>query len=123
MKTKTLILNLVTLATAVGLATGCSSTGNDKAASTARSLAKSSDMIVKGNTLVDQTMAALNDLVMNPNADMRKQFDTFSSSVNDLGSIDKDVTCKATEMKSEGADYFANWDKETAQMLDRKSVV
>lgn len=118
MKTKTLILNLFTLATAVGLATGCSSTGNDKAASTARSLAKSSDMIVKGNTLVDQTMAALNDLVMNPNADMRKQFDTFSSSVNDLGSIDKDVTCKATEMKSEGADYFANWDKETAQMLN-----
>ena len=128
MKTNKLILNLFFIATtmgvvitvgiivALGLVTGCASTGNDKAAITAKSLTKSSHMIVKGNALIDQTMAALNALVSNPNPDMRKQFDVFSSSVDDLSSIDKDVTCKAKEMKSEGADYFANWDKETAQM-------
>lgn len=128
MKPKKLILNLFIIATAVGLVitvglvaalglvTGCASTGNDKAANTAKSLTQSSHMIEKGNTLIDQTLVALNDLVSSPNPDMRKQFNTFSSSVNELGSIAKDVTGKAEEMKSQGADYFANWDQETARM-------
>lgn len=116
MKTKKLILNLFTLATAVVLATGCASTGNDKAASTSKSLTKSSRMIEKGSTLIDQTLAKLNDLVSNPKPDMRKQFDAFNSSVNDLGSTDLAVACQAKEMKAKGADYFENWDKETAQI-------
>jgi len=116
MKTKKLILNLFTLALTAAIAAGCASTGNDRAASTAKSLAKSSDMILVGNALIDQTLAALNDLVSNPNPDLRKQFDTFNSSVSDLNSIDKDVTSKSEEMKTEGADYFANWDKEIAQI-------
>jgi hypothetical protein len=58
----------------------------------------------------------LNDLVSNPNPDLRKQFKTFDSSVNDLGSTAGDVSSKAEEMKSEGAAYFAKWDKETASM-------
>jgi len=116
MKTKQLILNLFTLTAAVVLATGCASTGNDKAASTAKSLTKSSHMIVKGSMLIDQTLAKLNDLVSNPNPDLRKQFDAFNSSVNELGSTALAVACQAKEMKSKGADYFENWDKETAQI-------
>jgi len=117
MKTKKLILNLFTLATVVSLATGCASpTGNDKAASAAKSLAQSSAMIVKGNTLIDQTLADLNDLVSNPKPDLRKQFDVFDSSVNNLGSTATDVANKSEKMKAQGADYFANWDKETAKM-------
>jgi len=116
MKTPTLVRNLFILATAVGLITGCASTGNDKAASTARALTKSSAMIVKGNTLIGQTLANLNDLVSNPNPDLRKQFNTFNSSVNDLGSIAKDVRSEAEDMQSQGAAYFANWDKETAKI-------
>jgi hypothetical protein len=116
MKTKKLILSLFTFATAVVLATGCASTGNDKAASTSKSLTKSSRMIVKGNTLIDQTLAKMNDLVSNPKPDLRKQFDAFNSSVNDLGSTDLAVACQAKEMKAKGADYFENWDKETAQI-------
>ncbi|MEI9960888.1 MAG: hypothetical protein WDM76_07060 [Limisphaerales bacterium] len=74
MKTKKLVLNLFTFATVVALAAGCATTGNDKAASTAKSLAESSNMIVKGNALIDQTLADLNDLVSNPNPDLHKQF-------------------------------------------------
>jgi hypothetical protein len=36
--------------------------------------------------------------------------------LNDLGSIAKDVSCKADEMKAQGAAYFAKWDKESARM-------
>ncbi|MHB8523890.1 MAG: DUF2959 family protein [Limisphaerales bacterium] len=116
MKTKKLVLHLFPLAVAVGFIAGCASTGNDKAASTARSLAESSSMIVKGNTLIDQTLASLNDLVSNSNPDLRKQFKTFNSSVKDLGSTARDVSSKAAEMKSQGAAYFAMWDQETAKM-------
>ena len=116
MKTKKLILSLFTFATAVVLATGCASTGNDKAASTSKSLTKSSHMIVKANTLIDQTLAKMNDLVSNPKPDLRKQFEAFNSSVNDLGSTDLEVASQAKEMKAKGADYFENWDKETAQI-------
>jgi hypothetical protein len=114
MKTKKLILNLFTLATAVGLAAGCASTGNDKAASTAKSLAKSSDMIVKSSLLIDQTLAHLNNLVSNPDPDLRQQFKAFNSSVNDLGSTARDVSRETEQMKSQGAAYFAKWDQERA---------
>jgi hypothetical protein len=116
MKTKKLILNLFTLATVVGIATGCASTGNDKAASTAKSLAKSSKMIEKSNVLIDQTLAVLNDLISNPNPDLRKQFKAFNSSVNNLGSTARNVSSEAEAMKSQGAAYFVTWDKETAMI-------
>jgi hypothetical protein len=116
MKTKKLILNLFTLATAIGLATGCASTGNDKAASTAKSLTRSSRMIVKSSLLIDQTLAHLNDLVANPESDLRKQFKAFNSSVDDLGATAKEVSCQAETMKAKGAAYFAKWDEETAKM-------
>jgi hypothetical protein len=116
MKTQKIILNLFTLATAIGLATGCASTGNDKAASTAKSLERSSQMIVKSSQLIDQTLANLNDLVANPSPDLRKQFDAFNSSVNDLGANARDVSSQAEAMKANGAAYFAKWDQETAKM-------
>lgn len=116
MKITKLNRNLFTLAAAVLLTTGCASTGNDKAASTSKSLVKSAQMIEKGNLLIDQTLAKLNDLVSNPNADLRKQFDAFDASVNELGATDLGVACQAKEMKANGADYFENWDQETAHM-------
>ena len=114
MKAKNIILNLFTLATAAGLVAGCASTGNDKAASTACVLTESSRMITKGNTLIDQSLAALNDLVSNPQPNLRKQLKTFNSSVDELGSTATDVSGKAANMKIQGAAYFAKWDLEAA---------
>jgi Protein of unknown function (DUF2959) len=116
MKTKQLVLSLLGGLAILGLIAGCSSAGYEKAADTATSLTKASDGIVKGNALVDQTLAALNDLVNNPKADLRKQFGAFNDSVNDLTSTAKDVDGKAKGMKSQGADYFKNWDKQMAAM-------
>jgi chorismate synthase len=36
--------------------------------------------------------------------------------VNELGESAKDLASKAGEMKAQGADYFAKWDKESAQI-------
>jgi hypothetical protein len=73
-------------------------------------------MIAKGNQLIDQTLAALNDLVSKPQPDLRPQFEVFSTSVSDLASTDRDVTRQAEAMKAQGATYFAKWDHEAAQM-------
>ena len=114
MKAKQLVLNLLGGVVIIGLVAGCSSTGYEKAADTATSLTKSSEGIVKSSALVDKALATLSDLVNNPKPDLRKQFGAFNDSVNALGSTAKDVDGKAKAMKSQGADYFKNWDKQMA---------
>lgn len=116
MKAKQLVLNFFGSVAILGLIVGCSSAGYEKAADTATSLTKASDGIAKGNALVDQTLAALGDLVNNPKPDLRKQFGTFNDAVTRLSSTAKDVDGKAKGMKSQGADYFKNWDKQLAAM-------
>jgi hypothetical protein len=111
-----LIRNLATLATALGLITGCASDNYNKSARTAATLNQSSRMITKGNTLIDESLADLNDLVSNPYPDLRKQFARFNDAVNDLGVSEKEIAGKAGEMKAQGADYFASWDTESAQI-------
>jgi hypothetical protein len=111
-----LVRNLVTFATAAGLVTGCASDNYYKSDRTAETLNQSSRMITKGNTLIDESLADLNDLVSNPYPDLRKQFAKFNDAVNDLGASEKDIAGKAVEMQARGADYFASWDKESAQI-------
>jgi hypothetical protein len=115
-KIKELIFSLFPLIIATGFVTGCASDNYKKGASTAAALTKSSDMITKGNICIDESLANLNDLVSNPNPDLRKQFKAFNASVNDLGSTTKDVANKAEEMKSQGMAYFAKWDEEAGKM-------
>lgn len=116
MKTIQLIRNLFTLSAIVGFITGCASDNYNKSANTAATLTQSARMITKGNRLIDESLADLNDLVSNPNPDLRKQFKTFNNAVDELGVLAQDIASKAEEMKSQGADYFARWDKELAQI-------
>lgn len=116
MKTIQPIRNLFTLAAAVGFITGCASDNYKKSANTAAALNQSAGMITKDNTLIDESLADLNDLVSNPYPDLRKQFEKFNHAVNELGESAKDLASKAEEMKSQGADYFAKWDKESARI-------
>src|SRR5580658_9855104 len=85
MKRIDLIRNLSTLAAAAGLITGCASDNYKNGADTAATLNQSSSMITKGNSLIDESLADLNDLVSNPNPDLRNQFNRFNHAVNELG--------------------------------------
>ena len=113
---KKLSLNLLILITATVFITGCVSDNYKKSASTSVALNKSSTMIDKGSVLIDESLAKLNDLVVSPNPDLRKQFKAFNASVNDLGSLAKSVASQSEDMKSQGAAYFAKWDDEAAKM-------
>jgi uncharacterized coiled-coil DUF342 family protein len=55
-------------------------------------------------------------LVSNPYPDLRQQYKRFDNAVTELSESVKDLASKAEEMKSRGADYFAKWDKESAQI-------
>jgi hypothetical protein len=116
MKTIQLIRPLFTLAAVAGFISGCASDNYKKSANTAAALNQSAGLITKGNTLIDESLADLNDLVSNPYPDLRKQFKRFDHAVNELGVSAKDLASEAGEMKARGADYFARWDKEAAQI-------
>ncbi len=116
MKTKKLIFGFFPLALAAGLITGCATMGYQKADSTATTLSESSVMVAKGNVLIDETLANLNDLVSHPGPDLHKQFTAFNNSTNELGMTARDVTVKSERMRLQGAAYFKNWDSEVAKI-------
>jgi phage shock protein A len=116
MKAIQLIRSLFTFTAVIGFITGCASDNYKKSANTAAELSQSSAMITKGTTLIDESLADLNDLVSNPYPDLRQQYKRFDNAVTELSESVKDLASKAEEMKSRGADYFAKWDKESAQI-------
>jgi hypothetical protein len=116
MKIRKLIFGFFPLALAAGFIAGCATTGYEKADSTATTLSESSDMVAKGNVLIDETLANLNDLVSHPGPDLHKQFNAFNNSVNELGLTARDVTVKSERMRVQGAAYFKNWDNEMAKI-------
>jgi len=114
MKAKKLLLNLCALAVAIGYVTGCATANYNKSAATAATLNESSGLIAKGSTQIDLSLAALNDLVSNPQPDLRNQFQAYVSAVDALDATAKDVASENEAMKMQGAAYFNEWDQEIA---------
>lgn len=114
MKSIPLVRHFLTFTAIAGLVAGCASDNYNKSAKTATALAESSATIEKSKALIDQSLADLNDLVSNPNPDLRKQYQRFNETMSELGASDRDVAGKAEAMKTQGSNYFAGWDKELA---------
>ena len=117
MKNKTLLLTcLSAVALAVGFVTGCASDNYQKGAGTASALNHSSELIAKGSSQIDDSLAALNDLVSNPQPDLTIQFNAYALAVDNLDATAKDVAAKNQAMQAQGAAYFEGWDNEIATM-------
>jgi hypothetical protein len=116
MKTSQLICNVFTVAALIGFLSACASDNYKQSSDTATTLAQSAGMISRCNVLIDQTLADLNDLVSNSVPDLRVPFHKFGKDVDELGVSAVDLAKKANQMKIQGADYFAQWDKELAQI-------
>jgi ABC-type transporter Mla subunit MlaD len=101
---------------AAALFAGCATTGYDKAGGTSSSMEKAAQTISKSSTQVDQVMTALSDLVSNPGADLKPQFQKFSSAMSGLESTVKDLNGRVADVQKQGADYFKNWDAELAKI-------
>jgi uncharacterized phage infection (PIP) family protein YhgE len=108
-------LNLIALAAALGIFTGCSSsTGYQKGSRAGTAINASADNITQTSSQIERTLVALDDLVNHPQPDMRRQFRTFTAEVNNLDSIARRVSTQAEDMKSRGAAYFDRWNQELA---------
>lgn len=114
MKIKKLIVSLFAAAVAAGFVTGCATNNYNKSADTGAALTKSADMITKGSAQIDSSLAALNDLVSNPQPDLRNQYQAYVAAVDALDATSKNVASENEAMKTEGAAYFDEWDKEIA---------
>ena len=116
MKLKTsLAIQFIAVTIVVGIFAGCSSTtGYQKGARAGTALNNAADDITRTDTQIGQTLAALNDLLDSPQADLRRQFRTLTSEVDSLDSLARRISSQAEAMKSRGAAYFEQWSQELA---------
>jgi hypothetical protein len=110
------LVSTVALAAAFAVLAGCSSEPVSPAAQTGAKITEAADKINEGSGKIDGTLAALNDLVNNPQGDLAPKFQKFNVSVDDLQSTAIGVSNRVAEMRASGNDYFTNWDQQLAQI-------
>jgi hypothetical protein len=117
---KTKYLQLVSLAAATVAATllaaGCASTGYDKGNITAANIQSASDRIAALPGQIDTTLASLNGLVTQPQADLRPQYKEFAANVAAVESAAKDLAVSRSNLAARQKEFFAKWDEELAQI-------
>jgi hypothetical protein len=92
----------------------CASPNYNKGSATATGLKESSDKIQAASRQLDATLDSLNDLVNNPQPDLRPQYKKFSGNVDDLGNLARHVDESVNSMREKGNEFFAKWSEELA---------
>lgn len=112
-------LPILTIATALFL-TGCSSPGYKKAATSSSSIQRAAETIDAGIKQMDAVLGSLSDLLNNPAANLKPQFNRFNANLNDLEGLAQDVNNKAVDMEKAGAAYFKEWDADLAKIQNEE---
>ena len=116
--TKAITVALTTVVAAIML-TGCSTpSGYQQADKTGADIAKFRDQVNKAKTAVDQTVTTLGQVAVTANTNPRDAFQKFSKSLSNLEATAKDTKASAADMKAQGQAYFAQWEKQLAQIKD-----
>jgi len=119
MKNRLITLNLLALAAMLALV-GCASSGYEKGSKTGATIQEAADRIAALPDRIDQTLAALNDLVGNPQTDLRPQYKKFSSQLADLESDAQAISAARRSMAEHGKEFFARWDEELASIQNEQ---
>lgn len=109
-------LTLIACGTLVLFAAGCASVGYKQAHTTSSSLQNAAQSIDQSIAPLNVVLAALDDLVRNPDNDITAQFKTYSAAVSNLEDSAKDVNLYAQQMQVQGDAYFQNWEEELAKI-------
>jgi hypothetical protein len=104
--------------TLVALAAGCASTGVERAEKTSASMMGFRNDVVTITHSTDATLTALSKVVETANADPRKAFNQFTSSLAKLDRAVSMAKIRAQEMKSQGESYFKQWEAEMKAIQD-----
>ena len=113
---KPLILIAVTVG-AAGLLAGCGSTKGYKGADkTGVSIAEYRDEVLNGKKAIDATMIALDEVAASATTDPRSAFEKYTKQVANLESTAGKIRKRGQDMRTQGEAYFAEWQKELAQV-------
>ncbi len=95
---------------------GCHSVGYKTGDTTAVSLQKTARSLQAESTALDRTINALNDLVSNPAADLKRQFKGYSASLNRLVASVEKTDAAIARLRTQSDSYLAAWDSELSAM-------
>lgn len=93
---------------------GCASSGYRKGYRIGSALQTSAGRIEIHLAKLDAAVAALNDLVNNPQADLRPQFKRFSAALGKPGALADTIREADRDMQTRGTVFFEDWDRELA---------
>jgi Protein of unknown function (DUF2959) len=95
---------------------GCASTNYQRADAAGASLHKASAKIQAESRAIDVTLVELDDLVNKPGPDLKPQFARYNVSLSRLVAASKRAEKSADIAHQKSAEYFENWDKESADI-------
>lgn len=99
---------------------GCSSTGVERAESTAESMQSSVAGIEKGKTLVNKAMVSLEKVQQSAGTDPRPAFKEYTNSVEDIENAAAKVGKTTKNMRASGKEYYEKWQKELSGMTNEQ---
>jgi len=103
---------------ATALLGGCATSGYQQADKTGAGIAEFRDEIVNGKKAIDATMKSLGEIATTANTDPRKAFEQYTKDVSNLESTAATIRKRAQSMQEKGQAYFAQWEKELAEVKD-----
>ena len=95
---------------------GCATSGYQQADKTGASIAQFRKEITAAKLAVDDTVKSLGQVAVAADTNPRPAFQQFSKSLASLESTSAQVKKRAAEMRAAGQTYFANWEKELANL-------
>jgi hypothetical protein len=111
------LIAIVTTALALpAFFTSCATSGYQQADKTGAGIAEFREEISKAKLAVDDTVKSLGQVAVSANTNPREAFQQFSKSLANLESTAAKAKSRAADMKAQGQAYFANWEKELAQI-------
>ena len=108
---KQLALLLTMLIVTVLIAVGCASTGMQRSERATTTMQTVDDDIKLVVVSLDATGVSLAELMKPGQSDVKKAFELYTTNVTKIEKLEKDFAKHAKEMKTRGADYFAEWQK------------
>ena len=103
---------LILVAAVVNITCGCAMTLEERASLAAASMQNTRAEATKVSSQIDATVAALNDLVGNPQANLKPQFVTFSTAVDGLKAQAEVTRMRVDEMREKGVAYYDAWEQD-----------
>ena len=121
MKTHThKILTVLVAGLTIGAITGCKSTNYVRSDATALRLDRTATEVRNTAGYLDTTIAALNDLLANPQGDLRGQYERYTITLSQFMAAAHLASSEVTTLQNHAGAYFQQWDKELAQMNDEQ---